>query len=230
MLTINVKNNMKFINNKSTNDKVSNTSVIALKKSKEALEKQLSNLKAKTTDKKISSDGQINITGEKDLIETEIKNIQTQIAEIDRQIAEAQREKISKLNSDTDNDENTESKNESGNFAENIISVSGNLKSVKFQYSIKKNMENQSKVLDTEIKLDKQRGVNTKKKEKELSNIKEGISRIEDNISSKLKNINKKVSDKDKYIDEIKEDLEEIDKAKSTDNQGLKGNIVDKKI
>ncbi len=90
------------------------------------------------------------------------------------------------------------------------------MSNIKTQYSVKQKLKDSSKVLESEIKIDKGRGLDTKKQEEMLSNMKSNIENINGNIADGLKSINKETSKKNEDSDKevSKKDGEDKDSHK----------------
>ena len=127
----------------------------------------------------------------------QMKELTERLSQVQMEIQQENMRKAEKGKSEQSND----SKNQSNNsgvknvgLSENIISADLSLKQMQEFESFKAGMEGYKNILKNQIKQDIKRGVNTENKEKELSEIENGIRNTEKNINEKMGEVNKKAS------------------------------------
>lgn len=145
-------------------------------------------------------------------VKDEMKEIDKQIEDVNKQITELQQEATKKgLNkNDKKEDKDKENSKESseGTTAEgqntqamnNLLGVYGDIKAGKMLFSQRHNMKDQAKVLESEIKQDAARGVDTSKKTAYLNGMEDGIKNIDKKVGEKLKKINKQDDNSDSNL------------------------------
>ncbi len=137
-------------------------------------------------------------------IKDRVHSIEIQIKEIDAQISKVQVEEQNKALGTDEKSKKTEkskekSKNNSSNSTEavnagdqmdSLLMLSGNLAKVHVLSSEKKSMDGETRVLKSEIKLDRSRGVNPIRKEERVVEIQNQIEKITKNMGDNLSTIN----------------------------------------
>lgn len=134
----------------------------------------------------------------------------SKIEELEKQLEEIEKAKTEQLNqsvlrqhkkSESNNSgssANSNAKDKSGNGgaildisinAKALLEADNSLKSLKSAHSLKVKLEGESNVLASEIKIDKERGVDTTHKEEELAQIKEGVENSFENIGKAIKDV-----------------------------------------
>ncbi|EHJ00752.1 hypothetical protein CDLVIII_4229 [Clostridium sp. DL-VIII] len=223
-------------NNTGTSLTTNDSQIKALTEEKENLEKQVKELRDGSNKSKSATN--IKIVGDNST-DALIKNLQEQVTEIEKQITTLKTEKITKK---AENMEANTNQNSSSS-GEKLIFLDTSMNSIKTQFSVKQKLTGSSKVLESEIQIDKGRGVDTTKKEETLSKIKDNIKKLNDDIGSRLKfinnnaetsNVNKEEEDEKaanntdgKKLSSHEENNQNTSKSKTDDN--LIGNFVDKK-
>lgn len=139
-------------------------------------------------------------------IKEKLDNIDKQIEEINEQISKIQceeqrkslgtedaskkkeklKEKSNKLSAEESNGDNSKEKITS------VLSLSNNLSQAKALSSQRTSMSGEVRVLESEIKLDESRGIETIEKRKSVAKIKENIENITEKINDKLTDTNNK--------------------------------------
>ena len=202
-----------------------NSPVKDLMKQKEELQNQIKQLQQRYVEDNLNKDNSgIKEEGGSNSNLNQIKELQKQIEEVDKEISKMKSEKLnSKDNKDKKDKDNVKDEKEQS-IEEKLVKFSGNLNNINVQTSVKRRLEDSANILETEIKLDKSRGVNTSRKEKELSNMKENIKNIGNNISEGLKGINNNKT--------VKPDKNEADTKEHTDenksyDKDVKGEFID---
>lgn len=143
------------------------------------------------------------------------KELQQQLQDLNKQLMERkieiQKEKREKNAKTNGSNNNTNSKDTTEFSVEGLISASNAMKQIKTTNTVKTSMEGEARVLKSEIKMDKSRGVNTDNKESRLAKVNEKISDITEDINKQIKDISStlgKVENKEKEEnnDEKKDD------------------------
>lgn len=175
MSTISVNNNYSS-NSIYTTSKNNNSKLSSLIKERESLQEEIQSLQKELT----SKDG-----NESETLQAQIESLQSEITNIDSQIAKVQAEK------NNDNLNNNSSSESDNKFKYPSVKLDN---SRDLNNALSKLDEN-IKILENEITLNKARGINTENKDKVLSNIKNNIK----NINSKLEEVG---GDESKVISE----------------------------
>lgn len=197
-LTINNKN-VKTENNSINEDNKSiikltkqdeNSQLSNLMKQKQALEERMAKLR-ETNQKEGKSE---------DSIKDEMKKMQEQMEEIDKQIIDAQYQKAQEKQRETKDDLKKEMSPE-----EHMISLTANLAIIKTQSALKASMKGDAKVLEREIITDEAHGYveykkdilsnNVEYKKEALSKLDSKVNNLNNSILGDLQNINKEISD-----------------------------------
>lgn len=139
----------------------SQSEISSLIKERESLQKELQSLQKEATS---------NSGSDSETLQSQIETLQSQITNIDSQIAKLQAEDEKKINNNSSNNE------------KKVESPSTKLDNSKTLNITLNKLDENTKLLEHEIILDKVRGHNTEGKDKLLSNIKSNI----ENINSKL--------------------------------------------
>lgn len=227
-------------NNTGTSLTTNDSQIKALTEEKENLEKQVKELRDGSNKSKSATN--IKIVGDNST-DALIKNLQEQVTEIEKQITALKSENTTKQAENTTASTNKKSSNPS----DKLISLDTSLNSIKTQYSVKQKLTDSSKVLESEIQLDKGRGLDTTKQEEALSNMKDNMKKISDDIGKGLKAINSS-DDENNEASEINKDDNDKKAANNTDDKksssyeennqntsksniddNLLGNFIDKK-
>lgn len=142
-------------------------------------------------------------------IKDKLENIDSQIKNIDAQISKIQMEDQRKLLDTHEKSKETKKKkeklktNSSNNTKtdvvcdqmESLLNLSGNLAKIQVLSSEKKSMTGETKVLESEIKLDIGRGLNPIAKKKRVAKLADQMVNIAENIGNKLNTINNGLKD-----------------------------------
>ncbi|MCB2353721.1 hypothetical protein [Clostridium estertheticum] len=167
-------------------------------------------------------------------IKDKLENIDSQIKKIDAQISKIQMEDQRKL-LDTDKKSNEtkkareKSKTHSSNNTktdvvcdqmDSLLNLSGNLAKIQVLSSEKKSMMGETKVLESEIKLDISRGLNPIAKKEQVAKLTDQMINVAENIGNNLNTINNGLKD----IREKSTFNEAIDKnQQNKNNVNIKG-------
>lgn len=136
-----------------------------------------------------------------------IAEVDKQIEEIDKQISKIQiedrRKDLGTENKDKKNEKTKKAsnkvssddikENKSAEELNNILSLSGKLAEAATTASQKKLRTGEVRVIDSEIKLDKSRGVDTTKKEKCSAQLKESVENLNEKIGKILGDVNNEI-------------------------------------
>ncbi|MBU3155702.1 hypothetical protein [Clostridium estertheticum] len=185
-----------------------NSSLGGINKNKilDQLMKQKQNLidsKNDLVDRSLKSDESISS------IKDKLENIDSQIKKIDAQISKIQMEDQRKLlDTDEKNKETKKTKEKSKTHSSNntktdvvcdqmgsLLNLSGNLAKIQVLSSEKKSMTGETKVLESEIKLDIGRGLNPIAKKKQVAKLADQMDNISKNIGNNLNTINNGLKD-----------------------------------
>ncbi|MBU3201213.1 hypothetical protein LL037_07100 [Clostridium estertheticum] len=142
-------------------------------------------------------------------IKDKLENIDSQIKKIDAQISKIQMEDQRKLlDTDEKNKETKKTKEKSKTHSSNntktdvvcdqmgsLLNLSGNLAKIQVLSSEKKSMTGETKVLESEIKLDIGRGLNPIAKKKQVAKLADQMDNISKNIGNNLNTINNGLKD-----------------------------------
>ncbi|MCB2308125.1 hypothetical protein LGL08_08070 [Clostridium estertheticum] len=142
-------------------------------------------------------------------IKDKLENIDSQIKKIDAQISKIQMEDQRKLlDNDEKNKETKKTKEKSKTHSSNntktdvvcdqmdsLLNLSGNLAKIQVLSSEKKSMTGETKVLESEIKLDIGRGLNPIAKKKQVAKLADQMDNIAENIGNNLNTINNGLKD-----------------------------------
>ncbi|MBX4270479.1 hypothetical protein [Clostridium estertheticum] len=142
-------------------------------------------------------------------IKDKLENIDSQIKKIDAQISKIQMEDQRKLlDTDEKNKETKKTKEKSKTHSSNntkpdvvcdqmdsLLNLSGNLAKIQVLSSEKKSMTGETKVLESEIKLDIGRGLNPIAKKKQVAKLADQMDNIAKNIGNNLNTINNGLND-----------------------------------
>lgn len=156
MSTISVNNNYNG-NSIYTAKKNNESKISSLIKERESLQEELQSLQ-----KELTSNGE----SKNETLQAQIEILQSQITNIDSQIAKIQGEDEEKVNNNSSNNE------------KKVESPSTKLDNYKTLNITLNKLDENTKLLEHEIILDKARGRNTEEKDKLLSNIKNNIENI----------------------------------------------------
>ncbi|MCT4508885.1 MAG: hypothetical protein N4A48_09010 [Tepidibacter sp.] len=211
----NVKVQLKNSNSNKVNNKNVNMQNKAFDKEIENLRKHIEN---------INKDKNMDI-GKKNKL---IKDLQNQIEEIEQLKRMSEKENLKSALKQPDDikkhkDTNI-TKNEDGDTLElnqafdDMMKLDNTLKQSKKIKSIQVNMQGESRILKSEIKIDKSRGVDTSAKENRLSKVEENIQKLKKDMGKNNKKINDEILSSSKEENDKlkieKEELHKIDKKK----------------
>ena len=122
------------------------------------------------------------------------KELQQQLQDLNKQLMERkieiQKEKREKNIKNNVSNNNTNSKDTTEFSVEGLISASNAMKQIKTTNTVKTSIEGEARVLKSEIKMDKSRGVNTDNKESRLAKVNEKVSDITEDINKQIEDIN----------------------------------------
>ncbi|MBU5316197.1 FlxA-like family protein [Clostridium bornimense] len=135
------------------------------------------------------------------------KELQQQLQDLNKQLMERKIE-IQREKREDNVSNNKVNLHDTAEFsAEGLISASNTMKQIKTTNTVKTSIEGEARVLKSEIKMDKSRGINTEGKESRLAKINDKVSDIMKDINKDIEDINNTVDKKD--IDEKQEDIAE---------------------
>jgi len=123
-------------------------------------------------------------------IKEKIEQLQSSIEEIESTITEIKQEKKKEEEKTKGSSNNTEKTEE-----ENIIYADQSLDRINQTHSQKVHMESQANILKSEIRIDKERGIDTSFKQEQLSKINSGIKKLDKVIGKEIKKVNDKNDD-----------------------------------
>lgn len=153
------------------------------------------------------------------------KELQQQLQDLNKQLMERkieiQKEKREK-NAKSNGSNNVKESQDTMEFSvEGLISASNAMKQMRATNTVKTSMEGEARVLKSEIKMDKSRGVNTENKESRLAKVNEKVSDITEDINKQIADINNtleevedKESDVEKKHDETGENSIKLEEEK----------------
>lgn len=153
------------------------------------------------------------------------KELQQQLQDLNKQLMERkieiQKEKREK-NAKSNGSNNVKESQDTMEFSvEGLISASNAMKQMRTTNTVKTSMEGEARVLKSEIKMDKSRGVNTENKESRLAKVNEKVSDITEDINKQIADINNtleevedKESDVEKKHDETGENSIKLEEEK----------------
>lgn len=152
-------------------------------------------------------------------IQQEITGLRQQLRQ--HQIEQRKEQQMEKsVNDDmSDNNQNTSTgkSDDKGGFSkasmQAMICADSSLKIAEVQGSVAKRLEGTAAVLESEIKMDKSRGINTEKKEEDLADVESRAQKASENQTSSLSDANKVMAETAK-----EEKEEDSDSKNSTDN------------
>jgi len=151
----------------------------------------------------------------------QIKNLTERLTQTQMQIQQENMKKASQKSEEKSKNNplsktDTKAESQTAKFTEDFVMLDLSMNQMKAMNSIKVNMKGQAKVLESEIKMDRDKGVNTEYKEKELADIKNGITNMEKEIGEKSGEIinSSKSSEKDEPNPSEKDDEAETKKEK----------------
>ncbi|WP_432663145.1 hypothetical protein R9X47_21480 [Wukongibacter baidiensis] len=170
-------------------------------------------------------------------IKEKLDGIDDQIKEIEKQISKIQLEEQRKsLNTEKKNKKNgksngtsdeTSSKDMKSDESMNrLLSLSGNLSRIQTLSSQNTSMAGETRVLESEIKIDKGRGIDPVDKKERVAELKDNIENISEKIGEELQDINTKAksnmesSSLNKVLDKRQEE-NEVSGNKSTENKDV---------
>lgn len=105
-----------------------------------------------------------------------------------------------------------------------LLSSANTLKNVRNSNATRTQMNGQSRILSAEIKADKSRGLDTKKKEEELGEMGERLQNIDRNIMGSLTELNERLeADREKIRKEEAEENRQAEKAADTHKAEQRG-------
>lgn len=188
----------------------------SLTKQVENLQKQINDLEKQNNKSAASSN--IVVSGSSKVVQDQIKELQSQITEINSEIAKLQSEKYSHKNEEVQ-------EKKADTLDEKLVKCGNTMSDLKTQYSTKIKLQGSANVLKCEIEIDKARGVDTTKKEEELSNMKQSIRKIEKDMG---KNIQKSLKEgkKEVILEKNEGDSEDLNKYTEED---YKSNFLDER-
>ncbi len=140
-----------------------------------------------------------------------IEELQKQLeqAEAEKRLKEAEALKGEAEKTSVKNESNDQNKvnatNEDGDTlslsfdAESLIKAQMSLDNMKDASALKTKLKGESNILKSEIELDKSRGVNTAKKEEQLSTMENGVRKSEENVGKAIKNANESIESANNY-------------------------------
>ncbi|WP_068776577.1 hypothetical protein [Paenibacillus sp. FJAT-26967] len=131
-------------------------------------------------------------------IQSQLESYEVQLQSIDEQISKTLLER-SKLNDPKAKKDDSSPKSEEEVQTErlhSVVSSSNNLTQIKTSSSIKARMERQTEVLESEIKIDENRGGASKFKRTELAELKNRIRNLNQSIGESMSELNDESEDK----------------------------------
>ncbi|MCB2358117.1 hypothetical protein [Clostridium estertheticum] len=143
------------------------------------------------------------------LIKDKLENIDSQIKKIDAQISKIQMEDQRKLIDTDEKSKETKNKKEKSKThsynntktdvvcdqMDSLLNLSGNLAKIQVLSSEKKSMTGETKVLESEIKLDISRGLNPIAKKEQVAKLTDQMVNVAENIGNNLNTINNGLKD-----------------------------------
>lgn len=200
---------------------------------KEALQNQIMNVQKRIGE--ISENNSLSAEQKKKMkedLQKQLEELNKQLIERDLQIKKEQEEKQEEKMKEKAEEKSYSTKEEQDTA--NLFKMANSLNQVKTQSAVRTKMKGNARVLESEIKLDESRGVDTTEKRKELSKINDRISKIEKRMGEQAKEINKEVkkNNKNEKSDDKKVDNKENDEKKLDDNSSdkVKSKHLDERI
>jgi hypothetical protein len=163
-------------------------------------------------------------------IKEKLQSIDKQIEEIDKQVSELQLEEQRKaIGTEDKNKKGKNSKQKSNKdypnvmktayLMDSVLNLSTDLKKAKALSSQKNLISGEARVLDFEIQIDINRGINPIAKKKYLAKMKDNIEKITEKLGNHLKDVNTKISNntQSNYSNDI------VDKNEQSRNADISG-------
>lgn len=207
--------NAMYIGKKDSQNKQDNR-IEELTKRKDELQKRISELQA---DQKLQSQT-VEGASNPEIVKEKVKELQASIKEIESTISTIKQEK--KEEEKSKNSAKSTNKTQQQTQEENIINSSKSLDRIKQSHAQQVNMEGQSNILKSEIKIDKGRKVDTSLKEKQLTTINSSIKKLDNNIAKEMKKIYNKANKSEdsgslKSGNDSNEDTDKIEETNYTE-------------
>lgn len=138
-------------------------------------------------------------------LQAELQDLIQQVAQRQIEIQKEQTEKVKEA-AESQQTQVVQDQYTKGVEEMNFVNLASSLKEVKIHSTIRTEMKGKSKILESEIKLDASRGVDTTAKQEDLRKINSNLKKIDNKLKETLKDTNeelKKARTEDKTTDRI---------------------------
>lgn len=189
----------------------------SLMKQKTFLTERKNELMASAAEKGTPMDA---IQAQLDSYDEQIKTLDQQMAEIMAQQMEKEAEKQKEAKKD---EPKTEQEIQNQRLAD-ITDLSVQANQVETTNSIKTKLDGRTRVLECEVKLDKQRGASEEmiaRKESEIASLKQRSNDLTQNVGEKMKDIAEAIKDSNHTVQKPEEETTEQDKVNTEPNQAV---------
>ncbi|MDD4549235.1 MAG: FlxA-like family protein [Syntrophomonadaceae bacterium] len=180
------------------------------------IQKQIMNVQEQIS--KISENDKMSVeekmNREKELKE-QLEELNKQLMQRNMEIQKQEREKEMKEDSEKQAPKDENNNGIGADEMQNLISIGSSLNRVKTQSSMRIKLKGEARVLESEIKLDESRGVDTTDKREKLSDLNTKIDKITSRMSENLNQFNKAMKESTSTEKKAKQQVQEEENNKA---------------
>jgi len=149
----------------------------------QAIQKQIDNVRKQLSE--VSANENMSLEQKRERrkqLNEQIQELSKRLSQIQMEIQKENMKKTQDSQQSDSKDDYKPEKNSYDEFSVDLAAVGLYIKQAKSSYSMKIKTEKHAKILESEINMDRERGLNTEKKESELSDLKDSVLKFAKNI------------------------------------------------